>query len=96
LELSMPKASSKNDDKRAPHRDAMLHAVVNDQREIGGRITYSIDEVAELLGISRTSVYECVRRGEIPARRFGRRLLVMRAEFEQILLEPGQTDGSTL
>ena len=29
------------------------------------RLTYTVTEVATLLGISRTTAYECVRRGEI-------------------------------
>ena len=49
------------------------------------KLTYTVTEVAELLGISRTSAYECVRRGEIPSLRLGRRLLVTRAGFEQLL-----------
>jgi excisionase family DNA binding protein len=49
------------------------------------KLTYTITEVAELLGISRTSAYECVHRGEIPSLRLGRRLLVTRAGFEQLL-----------
>jgi excisionase family DNA binding protein len=40
------------------------------------RLTYSITEVAEMLGISRSMAYEGVHRGEIPAVRIGRRVLV--------------------
>ncbi len=36
------------------------------------KVTYTVVEVAELLGISRTSAYECVRRGEIPSLTLGR------------------------
>lgn len=49
------------------------------------KLTYTVTEVAELLGISRTSAYECVHRGEIPSLRLGRRLLVTRAGLEQLL-----------
>jgi excisionase family DNA binding protein len=49
------------------------------------KLTYTVTEVAELLGISRTSAYECVRRGEIPSLRLGRRLLVTRAGLQQLL-----------
>ena len=35
------------------------------------RSTYTVEEVARILGISRTTAYECVRRGDIQARRFG-------------------------
>jgi excisionase family DNA binding protein len=52
------------------------------------RLTYSIDEVAHALGISRSTAYECVRRGEIPAVRFGRRVLVVRTVLAGLLSQP--------
>ena len=33
------------------------------------RLTFTVPEAAVLLGISRSSAYECVRRGEIPRSR---------------------------
>ena len=44
-------------------------------------LTYSVDEVAALLGIARSVAYECVRNGSIPATRVGRRWLVPRKRF---------------
>ena len=44
-------------------------------------LTYSVDKVAELLGIARGVAYECVRNGSIPATRVGRRWLVPRKRF---------------
>lgn len=46
-----------------------------------GRLTYTVDEAADLLGISRALAYEAVRRGEIPSLRIGRRILVPRSQF---------------
>jgi excisionase family DNA binding protein len=40
------------------------------------RRTYTVDEVAAMLGISRSTAYECVKRGEIPSLRFRRRIVV--------------------
>ena len=57
-------------------------------QESVSRMTYTVDEVAELLGISRTTAYECVNRGEIPSRRFGRRVVVLRHELEALLSIP--------
>jgi len=54
---------------------------------IDERRTYTVPEVAELVGISRSTAYDCVRRGEIPSRRFGRRIVVLRHELEQLLGE---------
>lgn len=54
------------------------------------RLTYAVNEVAELLGISRTAAYECVRRGEIPAIELGRRLVIARSTVDR-LLNPNPT-----
>jgi excisionase family DNA binding protein len=40
------------------------------------RITLTVEEVASLLGLGRTAAYEAARRGEIPSRRLGRRVIV--------------------
>ena len=49
------------------------------------RLTYTVPEAAALLGISRSTAYECVRRGEIPSLTLGRRVLITRAQLEQLL-----------
>lgn len=49
------------------------------------RLVYRVEEVAELLGVSRSTAYDAVRRGELPAVRLGRRLLVPRARLEKLL-----------
>ena len=40
------------------------------------RPTLSVDEVADLLGLDRKTVYASVSSGEIPSLRVGRRILV--------------------
>ena len=52
-------------------------------------MTYSVEEVAAMLGIARGKAYEHVRSGEIPSIRMGRRLLIPRARFHAWL--NGQT-----
>lgn len=52
------------------------------------RATYSVDEVAQLLGIARTTAYESIHRGEIPAFRFGRRIVVLRHALDGLLDAP--------
>ena len=42
------------------------------------RRTYTVTEAATVLGISRTSAYERVRAGELPALRLGRRIVIAR------------------
>jgi excisionase family DNA binding protein len=49
------------------------------------RLTYSITEVAEMLGISPSMAYESVHRGEIPAVRIGRRVLVPKDRLADLL-----------
>ena len=44
--------------------------------DIESRVTLSVEEVANLLGMGRTAAYEAARRGEIPTRRLGRRVIV--------------------
>lgn len=48
-------------------------------------LTYSVPEVARLLGINRNTAYELVARGQIPSIKLGRRVLVPRKTFEQML-----------
>lgn len=49
------------------------------------RRTYTVPEVAEMLGISRSTAYECVRRGEIPSLKLAGRVVISRAAFEAFL-----------
>ena len=48
-------------------------------------LTMSIDDAAQLLGISRGLAYEAARRGELPTLRLGRRLLVPKARLLELL-----------
>jgi len=54
-------------------------------------LTYTVEEVATMLGIARGKAYKHVRSGEIPSIRMGRRLLIPRARFH-IWLD-GQTQS---
>jgi excisionase family DNA binding protein len=40
------------------------------------RLTVTVEEAGELLGISRAHAYESVRRGDLPSIRLGRRIVV--------------------
>lgn len=46
--------------------------------EAGGaaRLTVSVEEAAEMLGVSRGTAYNLVRTGDIPSLRLGRRIVV--------------------
>ena len=46
-----------------------------------GRLTYTVDEVAYLLNLSRGVTYQYVREGTIPSERIGRRWVIPRRRF---------------
>jgi excisionase family DNA binding protein len=48
-------------------------------------LTMSVERAGQLLGISRGLAYDLVRRGEIPAVRLGRRLVVPVRAIDEIL-----------
>ena len=52
---------------------------------IGDRLTFTVDEVASLLGISRSGAYDSIARGEIPSLNIGRRVLVPREPFLELV-----------
>lgn len=49
------------------------------------RLTWTITEAAQLLGISRATAYEAAHRGELPVRLIGRRMLVPRVALLRML-----------
>jgi excisionase family DNA binding protein len=49
------------------------------------RLTLTVPEVAEALGISRMAAYSAVRAGVIPAIRIGRRVLVPRVALDRLI-----------
>ena len=55
------------------------------------RQTLTVEEAARVLGISRSSAYEAVRRGELPTVKIGRRYVVPRVALERLLNQAGQT-----
>jgi excisionase family DNA binding protein len=49
------------------------------------RLTLTVDEAAQVLGISRALAYELVARGELPSLRLGRRIVVPRRALDLLL-----------
>ena len=49
------------------------------------KLAFSIDETAELLGLSRSGVKELIYHGELKVRRVGRRVLVPRWCLDEFL-----------
>ena len=52
-----------------------------------GRLAFSIEEVANALGLSLRHTYEMARTGQLPARRLGHRWIIPRAALERLLEE---------
>jgi len=48
-------------------------------------LTFSVEEAARILGISRGTAYALARHGSLPTIRLGRRLLVPKAGLEKML-----------
>jgi excisionase family DNA binding protein len=45
-------------------------------------------EVSKLLRIGKISTYQAIQRGDVPSIRIGRRILIPRVAFEQLLGKP--------
>jgi excisionase family DNA binding protein len=43
---------------------------------LDGRLTITVEEAAAILGLGRSAAYEAARRGQLPSRRLGRRVVV--------------------
>jgi excisionase family DNA binding protein len=62
-------------------------------------LVYTIEQVAQMLGVGRSTAYDAVRRGELPVVRLGSRLLVPKARLDQMLTGaapdlPQKTNGA--
>lgn len=52
---------------------------------MSGDLVYSADQLAELLGLDRKTVYDYAARGAIPCKRLGKRVLFPRIAIERWL-----------
>lgn len=57
------------------------------------RLALSVPEAAELLGLSRSSAYAAVKRGDIPSVRVGGRVLVSMRALEQLINPVNENDA---
>jgi excisionase family DNA binding protein len=55
----------------------------------------TVEETAKLLGIGRTTAYEAIERGEIPAIKIGSRRLVITAAVERMLAGEAKVPEAT-
>lgn len=52
------------------------------------RLTCTVEEAAELLGLSRSKAYQCVRTGELRSVQLGRRIVIPLSAIEDLLAGP--------
>jgi excisionase family DNA binding protein len=52
------------------------------------RLVWTVEEAAQVLGISRTHAYELVARGELASVRLGRRIVVPKHAIDTLLTQP--------
>ena len=55
------------------------------------RLTITVDEAAELLGISRALAYDMARTGRLPALRFGKRFVIPKKAIENLMQQAERT-----
>lgn len=53
------------------------------------RMTVTVEEAAEMLGVSRSLAYKLVQRNELPSLRLGRRLVVPVRALERLVADDG-------
>ena len=61
-----------------------------------GKVVLNVNEVAEMLDLSRNSIYSGLKRGEIPHIRVGKRLLIPRAALEAMLKSKTGDDAESI
>lgn len=49
------------------------------------KISYTIDEVVAASGLGRTTIYELIKRGELPRVKVGARTLIRRQDLDAML-----------
>jgi len=68
-------------------KDVKFALVNNDSPLKSKKLTYSVVEAADILGLSRSATYEAIRTKQIPSIRFGRRIIIPRFALEKMLRE---------
>ena len=53
--------------------------------EVTGKACYSVNELCVLTGMCRDSIYGAIRTGALPARKFGKRTLILASDLQRFL-----------
>jgi excisionase family DNA binding protein len=68
----------------------MRKAAPGSQKRQASTATYSVDDLARILGISRNGAYAALRAGMIPHIRIGKRFVIPKAAVDAWFLSVGQ------
>ncbi len=81
---------------RTPSDDMATHITEQESTSHGAdlqRRTFTVSEAAKLLGISRSTAYECVRSGELESLRFRSRIVIPADAIAGLLGAGGRSGG---
>lgn len=48
-------------------------------------LSYSVDEVCKITGLGRTKIYEAMKNGLLPAKKFGKRTIILKVDLDDFL-----------
>ena len=81
------------DETAAPRREPVyLDNSMTQQSSPGTKMTLSVREAAEMIGISKPKMYELIREGEIPSIHVGKKIVIARQALLDWLSE-GDNNG---
>lgn len=49
------------------------------------KMTYTVKEAAELLGVSKSFMYKMIQNNEIPVLKLGKRIIIPKTKFQQFI-----------
>ena len=55
------------------------------EQDFNGREGLSVEDAAHVAGLGKTTILDLIKGGALPARRFGRRILVLRTDLTAFL-----------
>lgn len=49
------------------------------------QLSYSIEEVSKLTGIGKTKIYQTINAGDLKAKKFGKRTIILKSDLDDFL-----------
>lgn len=66
-------------------RNTKYLAMIQKEMSMTVQLSLTIDEVSAATGIGRTKIYEVLDSGELPAKKWGKRTLILKADLQKFL-----------